>query len=67
MLFSVLFEQICLDLNIPEGDAYARDAVRRFGMRVFDAGVESAEYALRRERARADHAEAKLRDCERED
>jgi hypothetical protein len=62
MLFSVLFEQCCIDLGIPENDAERRDALRRFGQCVFDSGVESASVETRRQSARADHAESQLRD-----
>lgn len=61
MLFSVLFEQACIDLGIAEDDAERRDALRRFGQRVWDAGVESASAEVRRQSARAEYAEAKLR------
>lgn len=61
MLFSVLFEQACLELGISEDDAERRDALRRFGMRVWDSGVDSASAEVRRQSARADYAEAKLR------
>jgi len=62
MLFSVLFEQACIDLGIPESDADRRDALRRFGQRVFDSGVESASAETRRQAARAEYAESQLRE-----
>jgi hypothetical protein len=64
MLFSVLYEQLCRDLGVADDDAEARTAVRIFGMRMFDAGVGSAEREARRERARADYAEEMLRKAE---
>jgi hypothetical protein len=61
MLFSVLYEQACVELGIAETDATARDALRRFGQRIYDSGVDSAMAEARRQAARADYAEAKLR------
>lgn len=61
MLYSILFEQACFDLGIPEEDAERRNALRLFGMRAWDGGVDSASAEVRRQSARADYAEAKLR------
>lgn len=65
-LYSVLFEQACIDLGIPPGDA-RRDSLRQFGMRVFDLGVESSEAVLRRERARAEYAEAQIKSLQQKE
>jgi hypothetical protein len=64
MLFSILFENACLALGIAEDDAERRDALRVFGQRVFDSGVESASAEARRQRVRAEAAELAARDRE---
>lgn len=64
MLFSICYEQACIDLGIADDDAERRDALRRFGQRVFDSGVESASAETRRQRVRAEAAELAARDRE---
>jgi hypothetical protein len=63
---SLVDEAAILDAQATEAAALRdrRDALRAFGQRVFDSGVESASAEAQRQRVRAEAAELAARDRE---